>query len=666
MASQDMDKAESVKIHLIEKYGVKNPDHLKTDISCKEIIPCLTPIEAHQLVIEVINFASLMSIREFVKRIIETHKKLDFLINNANTKSVKKYTTTNDGFEMTMGVNYFSSFLLTQLLLPLLLKGTSSRIINVCFRKHQHNHVSKPNLQMNQSNYRPVDAYYHSQLANIMYTLELSEYLKQTDIMVVSAHAGYFKGGNSKSFKAFINKIANFLITPIFPSQWEMAQTVLYTVLTDNLVSDKEENSTKLKNIASSQQSSSEKVNTAAPPSVVSSNNAARTGGCLVKEYLLRKKTALDNSVDVRVAVVGNADAGKSTLLDVLTHDEFDNGRGLARLRLLRHKHEAETGRTSSVAHDILGFNSVDQVVNKPMHSHLNWSEICEASAKVITFIDLAGHERYLKTTTFGMTGHAPDYVKFMFGANAGVIGMAKEHLGLTPALCVPVFVVVTKTDMYPPNVLHETMNSLFRILKSPGCRKISSTDDVFCCATNFTSEQLKPKACIEFIAEVLILRHPTTISVGYQAMVHAGPVHQTVTILKLNTHERLQFLYTGLRLIFCEGKTRAVGTVKQLVPYTAPIQQNLRTRILRMYPFKATQPTGTTEDTNIQSITNSTNREFPSTSISDLLNDNTSSSSNASKQRKHHRTRKEISNDTNSSGGDGGGTGTQQSAKSN
>ncbi|VDP64612.1 unnamed protein product [Schistosoma mattheei] len=86
---------------------------------------------------------------------------------------------------------------------------------------------------------------------------------------------------------------------------------------------------------------------------------------------------------NVRVAVVGNVDAGKSTLLGVLTHGELDNGRGLARLRLLRHKHEAESGRTSSVAHDILGFSSLGQVVNKPVHGHLNWSEICEASAKV-------------------------------------------------------------------------------------------------------------------------------------------------------------------------------------------------------------------------------------------------------------------------------------------
>lgn len=59
-----------------------------------------------------------------------------------------------------------------------------------------------------------------------------------------------------------------------------------------------------------------------------------------------------------RVAVVGNVDAGKSTLLGVLTHGELDNGRGQARLKLFRHKHEIESGRTSSVGNDILGFDS--------------------------------------------------------------------------------------------------------------------------------------------------------------------------------------------------------------------------------------------------------------------------------------------------------------------
>lgn len=73
-----------------------------------------------------------------------------------------------------------------------------------------------------------------------------------------------------------------------------------------------------------------------------------------------------------------------------------------------------ESGRTSSVGNDILGFDSVGKVVNKPDHGTLDWVKICEKSAKVITFIDLAGHERYLKTTVFGMTGHAPDFGMLM------------------------------------------------------------------------------------------------------------------------------------------------------------------------------------------------------------------------------------------------------------
>jgi GTPase len=95
------------------------------------------------------------------------------------------------------------------------------------------------------------------------------------------------------------------------------------------------------------------------------------------------------------------------------------------------------------------------------------------------------------------MTGHAPDFGMLMVGANAGVVGMTKEHLGLALALSVPVFVVVTKIDMCPPNVLQETLKLLIRILKSPGCRKfpvlVKSRDDVILSATKFVSERLCP-----------------------------------------------------------------------------------------------------------------------------------------------------------------------------
>lgn len=132
-----------------------------------------------------------------------------------------------------------------------------------------------------------------------------------------------------------------------------------------------------------------------------------------------------------------------------------------------------------------------------PHGGHLDWVKICEKSSKVLTFIDLAGHEKYLKTTIFGMTGHSPDFTMLMIGANAGVVGMTKEHLGLALALNVPVFVVITKIDMCPSNVMQNTMKLLHKVLKSPGCRKIpvmvSNEDDVVLAATNFATERLCP-----------------------------------------------------------------------------------------------------------------------------------------------------------------------------
>ncbi|THH17867.1 hypothetical protein EW146_g3026 [Bondarzewia mesenterica] len=185
---------------------------------------------------------------------------------------------------------------------------------------------------------------------------------------------------------------------------------------------------------------------------------------------------------EVRCAVVGNVDSGKSTMLGVLTRGGLDDGRGLARVALFRHKHEIETGRTSSVGMEILGFDAAGAPIlpntagsNDPdviRREKLGWELISAQSAKMITFIDLAGHERYLKTTLYGLTSGAPSCVILMVGANAGLIGMSKEHLAIALALNVPVVVCITKIDMTPPNKLEETVKQVAKILKSPGCRK--------------------------------------------------------------------------------------------------------------------------------------------------------------------------------------------------
>ena len=45
-----------------------------------------------------------------------------------------------------------------------------------------------------------------------------------------------------------------------------------------------------------------------------------------------------------------------------------------------------------------------------------------------------------------------------------GLVGMTKEHLGIALALKLPVFVVVTKVDMCPENVLQNTLEKLQKV----------------------------------------------------------------------------------------------------------------------------------------------------------------------------------------------------------
>ncbi|CAB1344743.1 unnamed protein product [Coregonus sp. 'balchen'] len=207
-----------------------------------------------------------------------------------------------------------------------------------------------------------------------------------------------------------------------------------------------------------------------------------------IAEVLVRKVPDDQQFLDLRVAVLGNVDSGKSTLLGVLTQGELDNGRGRARLNLFRHLHEIQTGRTSSISFEILGFNSKGEVVN--YSDSRTAEEICESSSKMITFIDLAGHHKYLKTTIFGLTSYCPDFAMLVVSANTGIAGTTREHLGLAMALKVPIFIVVSKVDLCAKGTVERTVRQLEYVLKLPGCNKVpmvvASPDDAVTAAQQF------------------------------------------------------------------------------------------------------------------------------------------------------------------------------------
>ena len=67
-----------------------------------------------------------------------------------------------------------------------------------------------------------------------------------------------------------------------------------------------------------------------------------------------------DHLINIRIAMLGNVDAGKSTLSGILTSapGTKDDGRGSIRSRVFNFSHEQKNGRTSSIAHEIMGFDA--------------------------------------------------------------------------------------------------------------------------------------------------------------------------------------------------------------------------------------------------------------------------------------------------------------------
>ncbi|CAD2221430.1 GTP-binding protein elongation factor tu family protein [Angomonas deanei] len=226
------------------------------------------------------------------------------------------------------------------------------------------------------------------------------------------------------------------------------------------------------------------------------------------QEFLLRKTCSGGGHIQMRLAMCGNVDSGKSTLTSVLTRGCRDDGRGFARAFVFNHKHESVTGRTSSISENHLGFTATGEVVNYQLggatQSHtpatlrsFTPQELSSRSSKVLTLYDLAGHEKYLKTTVLGMTRNMPDYSCIVVSGNNGIQRMTKEHLALCLALKLPFFIVVTRIDSTPANVMKETLDNINKLMKIPTVKKlpypITTHDEMILAAKNLKNDRIAP-----------------------------------------------------------------------------------------------------------------------------------------------------------------------------
>jgi NAD(P)-dependent dehydrogenase (short-subunit alcohol dehydrogenase family) len=172
-----------------------------------------------------LDLMDLDSVRKFAAS--QSTKPIDVLLNNAGIMAVP-FEKTKDGFESQMGTNHLGHFLLTELLLDAISKGTNPRIVNVSSSAHRLGKLSSGDaseINKSEQNYSPWTVYGNSKLANLLFTNELVRRLKiaNSNITVAVAHPGYAntnlqlvaatkRSGIRKSVELAITKFMNIIL----------------------------------------------------------------------------------------------------------------------------------------------------------------------------------------------------------------------------------------------------------------------------------------------------------------------------------------------------------------------------------------------------------------------------------------------------------------------
>jgi retinol dehydrogenase-12 len=167
-----------------------------------------------------LDLASFASIRACVDAFHETGYPLHLLINNAGGSIAGEQARfTEDGFEMTFGINHLGHFLFTNLLLDDLKKSAPARVITVASQLHNPKSPG-PKADFDYDNLKG-EKYYHQQifyrnskLANIWFAYELNRRLAGTGVTSNAVCPGFVPAAIGARRET---PLAKFMFTRILP-----------------------------------------------------------------------------------------------------------------------------------------------------------------------------------------------------------------------------------------------------------------------------------------------------------------------------------------------------------------------------------------------------------------------------------------------------------------
>jgi GTPase len=189
--------------------------------------------------------------------------------------------------------------------------------------------------------------------------------------------------------------------------------------------------------------------------------------GLIAEMFIKKQEENLLNKIEITLGVLGLEGTGKSTIIGVLINGVLDDGKGLARQNVLRHKHEIFSGKTSSFSHQILGFDEEGNINNYGDLLRPSKSQIVSKSTKIINFYDMAGgNKTFNRTTLPTLSNEYLDYLLFVISANENITRKTENYLSFMYNVDVPVITIINKIDLISEEELKQFVKKYKETIK--------------------------------------------------------------------------------------------------------------------------------------------------------------------------------------------------------
>lgn len=202
MVTRDREKGEAAKDEVVKQTGNPNITLMQCDLS------------------------SMPQVKHLSEELASEYNHIEVLVNNAGAVFAKQ-TMTPEGLECSFAVNYLAPLYLTHLVLPLLMAGAPSSVINLTSGLHKQGAVRFDDLQ-SQIRYDSMKAYSNAKLMVLMGTYHLAGLLKGSGVSVNAVQPGFAATNLGRNSGSFIQEVMFGVVRFMQTTASKAAETSIY------------------------------------------------------------------------------------------------------------------------------------------------------------------------------------------------------------------------------------------------------------------------------------------------------------------------------------------------------------------------------------------------------------------------------------------------------